>query len=131
MMRIPEEPREQVPSARAGVPVVYETALPYNLGRLDDRGPLALVAAGVLTVSRVIAVRLRARSIPGPSVTFLGHTQRRWLTLFFVSALAVQYGVAFGTPELAAGAGLLVMLAATAYAMRDALADPGWAGGYS
>ncbi|MGI5402463.1 hypothetical protein ACQEVG_24065 [Streptomyces sp. CA-135486] len=104
--------------------VVYDTALLYNLGRLDDRGLLALAAVGALTVSRVIAVRLPARSAPGPSVMFLGHALRHWLTLFFVSALAVRYGVAFGTPELAAGAGLLMALVAMAYAMRDAVADP-------
>jgi peptidoglycan biosynthesis protein MviN/MurJ (putative lipid II flippase) len=44
----------------------------------------------------------------------------RW-RCFFVPALAVRYGVNFGTPLVAAAAGGLIVLAAVWYAARDAL----------
>ncbi|MCZ7416998.1 hypothetical protein [Streptomyces sp. WMMC897] len=102
--------------------VVYDTALLYNLGRLDDRAPLALAAAVALALCRVAATRLPVRRSPGPAVMFAGHALRRWLVLFFVPALAVRYGVTFGTPMLAAVAGLAVAAAASLYALRDTLA---------
>ncbi|MGW1028841.1 hypothetical protein ACWD4J_35055 [Streptomyces sp. NPDC002577] len=99
--------------------VVYDTALLYNLGRLDDRLPLAVAALGALIVCRLIALRLPARHPPGPAISFVGHALRRWLSLFLVPALAVRYGVTFGTPQLAAGAGLLTATLASLYALRD------------
>jgi hypothetical protein len=73
-----------------------------------------------LAALRLLAARLPARRLPGPTVTFVGHALRRWLTLFFVPALAVRYAVTFGTtPELAAGAGLLVAATAIGFALRD------------
>ncbi|NVI89418.1 hypothetical protein [Actinomadura sp. BRA 177] len=48
----------------------------------------------------------------------------RWaLLLFFVPALAVRYGVNFGTPLIAVAAALVVFLAAAGCALREALAD--------
>ncbi|MGW7358054.1 hypothetical protein ACWGI0_15840 [Streptomyces sp. NPDC054802] len=104
--------------------VVYDTALLYNLGRLDDRLPLALAAAGVLVCLRTAASRLPTRSRPvAPALSFVVHALRRWLTLFFVPALAVRYGLLFGTPRLGLAAGGLSVLVACAQAWRDASAE--------
>ncbi|WP_316740105.1 hypothetical protein [Streptomyces sp. MK7] len=105
--------------------VVYDTALLYNLGRLDDRLPLALAAAGLLAALRGVAHRLREdRSAPGLAMSFVRHALSRWLALFFVPALAVRYGVVFGTPWLAAGAALVIGAAACLGAGRDTVAGP-------
>jgi hypothetical protein len=103
--------------------VVYDTALLYNLGRLGDRALLGLAAAAGLIAFRTAAALLPPRSSTGGAVAFVGHGLRRWLAFFFVPALAIRYGVVFGTPALAAGAGLLVAGAAGAYALRDTLAE--------
>ncbi|MFI6487458.1 hypothetical protein [Streptomyces sp. NPDC050564] len=100
--------------------VVYDTALLYNLGRLLERTPLALKGVGALGVLRLTVARLPARPPePGPAVSLVGQAVRRWLALFFVPALAIRYGVTFGTPALAAGAGLSTMAVAGLYALRD------------
>jgi hypothetical protein len=84
--------------------VVYDTALLYNLGRLEDRLPFTLAAFGALVVLRRVAGRLRGdRSSAGPALSFVRHALRSWLALFFVPALAVRYGVMFGTAQVAAG----------------------------
>lgn len=101
--------------------VAYDTVLLYNLGRLDDRAALALAAAAALAVFRRAAALLPPRPSAGAAVTFTGHALRRWLTYFFVPALAVRYGVTFGTPLLAATAGLSVAALAGAHAVRDTL----------
>jgi hypothetical protein len=104
--------------------VVYDTALLYNLGRLDDRLPLALAAAGVLVCLRTAASRLPTRSGPvAPALSFVVHALRRWLTLFFVPALAVRYGLLFGTPRLGLAAGGLSALVVCAQAWRDVSAE--------
>jgi hypothetical protein len=104
---------------------VYDTALLYNLGRFADRAPIAAAAAITLTALRLTAARLlHRRPAAGPAVTFAGHALRRWMALFFVPALAVRYGVNFGTPELAALAGLLVWAAGCGHALRDTLTEP-------
>jgi hypothetical protein len=104
--------------------VVYDTALLYNLGRLDDRMPLALAAAGVLVCLRLAASRPGpVRSTPAPALSFVTHALRRWLTLFFVPALAVRYGLLFGTPRLSLAAGALTVTVACAQAGRDVLAE--------
>ncbi|WP_369248752.1 hypothetical protein [Streptomyces sp. R41] len=101
--------------------VVYDTALLYNLGRLPERTPLALAGVGALGVLRPAAARLPAHLPgPGPAVTLVGQAVYRWLALFFVPALAIRYGVTFGTPALAAGAGSLTLAVAGLYALRDA-----------
>ncbi|WP_286250729.1 hypothetical protein [Streptomyces graminofaciens] len=103
--------------------VVYDTALLYNLGRLDRRLPLALAAAGALLVLRRVAARLSEPSTPGLTLSFVRHALQYWLALFFVPALAVRYGVVFGTPQLAAGAGLLTAATACVLAARDSSAE--------
>ncbi|MGV9344259.1 hypothetical protein ACWDSD_05490 [Streptomyces spiralis] len=103
--------------------VVYDTALLYNLGRLDDRLPVALAAAGLLAGLRGVAHRLRDDgAAPGLAMSFVRHLLFRWLALFFVPALAVRYGVMFGTPWPAAGAALVISTAACLGAGRDTVA---------
>ncbi|MFF3321500.1 hypothetical protein [Streptomyces sp. NPDC002889] len=104
--------------------VVYDTALLYNLGRLDDRLPLALAAAAVLLCLRTAASHLPTRSRPAaPNLSFVVHALRRWLALFFVPALAVRYGLLFGTPQLGLAAGALSAAVACGLAGRDVLAE--------
>jgi hypothetical protein len=104
--------------------VVYDTALLYSLGRLPERLPLALAAAVLLLGLRRVASRLEGRPARGGlTLAFLQHVLRYWLCLFFVPALAVRYGVLFGTPQLAAGAGLVVAATACALAAREVLAE--------
>ncbi|MFE1880372.1 hypothetical protein [Streptomyces diastatochromogenes] len=104
--------------------VVYDTALLYNLGRLPERLPLALAASVLLLGLRRVASRLQGRPARrGPTLAFLQHALRHWLSLFFVPALAVRYGVLFGTPQLATGVGLVTVATACALAARDVLAE--------
>ncbi|MFD7442332.1 hypothetical protein [Streptomyces sp. NPDC059909] len=98
--------------------LVYDTLLLYNLGKVDRNAPYAAGALLVLFLARRAAGRLRGRPVPGGAVAVVGEGLRRWLVLFFVPALPVRYGVAFGTPALAALAGLLILLVAAAYALR-------------
>lgn len=104
--------------------VVYDTALLYSLGRLPERLPLALAAAVLLLGLRRVASRLQGRPARrGLTLAFLQHALRYWLSLFFVPALAVRYGVLFGTPQLAAGVALATAATACASAARDVLAE--------
>ncbi|MEU4037173.1 hypothetical protein [Streptomyces collinus] len=103
--------------------VVYDTALLYNLGRLGERLPVAAVALVALAGLRRAASRLREPAAPGPTLAFARQALRHWLVLFFLPALAIRYGVMFGTPQLSAAAGLLVAVTATALAWRDAAVD--------
>ena len=99
---------------------IYDTALLYNLGRLPGRLPDMLVALGVLAGARLLSVRLSdPQAGTGGGVRLILHGLGWALTLFFVPALPVRYGVNFGTPVLAAAAGLLVMAIAVA-AVRPA-----------
>ncbi|WP_432043859.1 hypothetical protein [Streptomyces cadmiisoli] len=97
--------------------VVYNTALLYNLGRLDDRLPFALAAAAALLGLRAAASRLPGRS--APTLSFMVHAIRHWLLLFFVPALAIRYGLLFGTPRLALSAAALTAVAACVRAARE------------
>ncbi|MEV0171098.1 hypothetical protein AB0I00_08210 [Streptomyces sp. NPDC050803] len=99
--------------------VVYDTALLYSLGRLDDRMPLALVAAAALLGLRVAASRLPDRS--APTLSFVVDALRLWLTLFFVPALAIRYGLLFGTSWLALAAGALTAAVACVRTVRERL----------
>ncbi|UXY29488.1 hypothetical protein [Streptomyces sp. HUAS TT20] len=99
--------------------VVYDTALLYNLGRLGERLPMTASAVGVLIVLRRLAARLAEPSTPGPTLAFVRHTLGNWLALFFLPALAVRYGVMFGTPQLVAASGLLMVVTAVGLAWRD------------
>jgi hypothetical protein len=58
-----------------------------------------------------------------PALSFVVHALPRWLTLFFVPALAVRYGLLFGTPRLGLAAGGLSALVACAQAWRDVSAE--------
>lgn len=115
---------------------VYETALLYNLGRLDEVAPGAAVALLVLVAARWAAARgTGGTARAGGAVAFVGHGVWWFLALFWVPALAVRYGVTFGTPLLAAVAGLALLLAAAVLALRDVRAEAeeagrpvGWAG---
>ncbi|UGY93256.1 hypothetical protein [Streptomyces gobiensis] len=98
---------------------VYETALLYNLGKLGDSWPGAVIALGVLAAARLAAGRVRKPARAGTAVAVVGYGLRRWLALFFVPALAIRYGVTFGTPVLAAGAGCLIAVVAVMLAVRD------------
>lgn len=103
--------------------VAYDTVLLYNLGRLGSRLPAGLAALAALGALRLVAARLPARPSRGPTVVFLRHALGRWLTLFFVPALAVRYGVNFGTPTLSVAVGLLLLpVVAVVLAARDTLA---------
>ncbi|MBD0673385.1 hypothetical protein [Streptomyces sp. CBMA156] len=95
--------------------VLYDTVLLYNLARIGDRLPSAAAALAVLVATR--AVPARAPRPPGPHTAALAGTIGRALALFLVPALAIRYAQTFGTPELAALAGLLVVGAAV---RRDA-----------
>ncbi|MFJ6616106.1 hypothetical protein ACIQOW_00785 [Kitasatospora sp. NPDC091335] len=90
--------------------VLYDTVLLYNLARIGDRLPSAAAALAVLVATR--AVPARAPRPPGPRTAALAGTIGRALALFLVPALAIRYAQTFGTPELAALAGLLVVGAA-------------------
>lgn len=92
--------------------VVYDGALLYNLGHVVDALPGALVALLALGAARFSGVLLPASAVPGAAVTAVAFGLRWSLALFMVPALAVRYGVTFGTPLLAALAGLAVVVAA-------------------
>ncbi|MFF0409612.1 hypothetical protein ACFYUY_04140 [Kitasatospora sp. NPDC004745] len=89
--------------------VLYDTVLLYNLGRLGGHLPGALAAVAALAVTAALP---RSAQEPGPRVAALTATTGRALALFLVPALAIRYGASFGTPRLAAAAGLLVAAAA-------------------
>jgi hypothetical protein len=99
---------------------VYDTALLYNLAHVRDRLYGAAIALAVLLSARLMAERLPAYGV-GAGVSAITVGLRWSLALFFVPALAVRYGVNFGTPLVAAAAGGLIVLAAVWYAARDAL----------
>ncbi len=107
-------------SLGALVLVVYDTALLYNLGRLGDRLPLAASALGALLALRAVAARLPAAG-PAPTLTFVVHALRQWLTLFFVPALPIRYGLLFGTSPLVLAAGALTAVVACVRAGRETL----------
>ncbi|MEU9045901.1 MULTISPECIES: hypothetical protein [unclassified Kitasatospora] len=111
--------------------VLYDTALLYNLARIGGHLLSAAVALTVLVGTRLAdsrlaatrhtAARLAARSVTPPAAprtATLTETIGRALTLFLVPALAIRYAETFGTPQLAALAGLLVIGSA---ARRDTL----------
>ncbi|GAA2749892.1 hypothetical protein [Kitasatospora cinereorecta] len=98
---------------------VYDTALLYNLGRLPGRLPGAVAAVAVLAATALLRRRIPSAtgSAAQPATRLLADGLRRSLVLFFAPALAIRYGVNFGTPLLAAAAGLLVLLAAAVPAL--------------
>jgi hypothetical protein len=103
---------------------VYDTALLYNLGHLSGRLPGAAIAACVLVGARWFSVRTGPGQA-GAALSSIAGGLRWALLLFFVPALAVRYGVNFGTPLIAGAAGLLICLVAAACALRDTLSGLG------
>ncbi|MER7755720.1 hypothetical protein [Kitasatospora sp. NPDC097643] len=108
--------------------VLYDTVLLYNLARLGDH----LVEAG-LAVAALVATRLapQGRGSTGPYTAALADTLGRALALFLVPALAIRYGVDFGTPQLAAAAGLVVLAPAARPLRLLPVAAAGAAVGYA
>jgi hypothetical protein len=100
--------------------VVYDTALLYNLAHVGDRLYGAATALVVLLAARLIANRLPVYAV-GTGVSTIDMGLRWSLALFFVPALAVRYGVNFGTPLLATAAGGVIVLAAAFHAAWDGL----------
>lgn len=101
---------------------VYDTALLYNLGHLDGRLPGVAVALCVLVAARWASSRLRQDGDADVALSSIAGGLGWALVLFFVPALAIRYGVNYGTPIVAALAGLAVCLAAAACALREGLA---------
>ena len=108
--------------------VVYDTALLSNLGRLGVELPVASVALLVLTAARY-AERFVPVRTPGRGLDSIARSFGWLLTLFFVPALPIRYGLGFGTAYASAlGALTLVAVAVTA-GVREAFAQtPGRAG---
>ena len=108
--------------------VVYDTALLYNLGHLDEQLPFAGVAVLVAVAARAAARRVPDRP-PGPGVGSIAAATGWLLVLFMVPALPIRYGLGFGTPWLSvAGAALLVAVAAE-LGRREAFARAAVPGG--
>ncbi|MFI0374390.1 hypothetical protein ACH35V_41580 [Actinomadura sp. 1N219] len=101
---------------------VYDTALLYNLGHLDGRLPGAAVALCVLVAARLVSPRLSHGEDADIALSSIAGGLRWALVLFFVPALAIRYGVNFGTPIVAVLAALIVCLTAAACALREELA---------
>ncbi|MFE2916309.1 hypothetical protein [Kitasatospora indigofera] len=98
---------------------LYDTVLLYNLGRIGAELPAAAGSVAVLVaVRRARAALPAARPPAGPAVSVIEAVLRRGLVLFLVPALAVRYGTGFGTPAVALGGGLLVLLVAVLPALR-------------
>jgi hypothetical protein len=101
---------------------IYDTAMLYSLGRVGSHLPGAAAAGGVLVVARVAATRLRRRRLDRPTgagLDTLGTGLSWWLALFLVPALAIRYELGFGSPAVAAGAGVLVIVVAVVAALRE------------
>lgn len=92
--------------------VVYDSALLYNLGHAARALPGALVALLALGTARISGALLPASAVPGVAITTVAFGLRWSFALFMVPALAIRYGVAFGTPLLATLAGLASLVAA-------------------
>lgn len=103
---------------------VYDTALLYNLAHLGGRLPGALVALCVLLAARMASSRL-PEGEPGIALSSVTGGLRWALLLFFVPALAVRYGVNFGTPLIAVAAALAILVVAAVRALRETLSGVG------
>lgn len=98
---------------------LYNTVLLYNLGLLGGYLPTAGAALLALAATRLLADGRLPRHRPGPAVGLLVTGLGWFLTLFLVPALAVRYGVDFGSPVLALVAGAVTVLAAVVFAVRE------------
>ncbi|MCX5213043.1 hypothetical protein OG689_27870 [Kitasatospora sp. NBC_00240] len=101
---------------------LYDTVLLYNLSRIGAELPTAAGAVAVLAAVQRARAALPAAGPPaGRTVPVIATVLRRSLLLFLVPALAVRYGTAFGTPAVAVGGGVLVLLAAAPPALLPVL----------
>ena len=101
---------------------VYDTALLYNLGHLGARLPVTAAALAVLATARVAAPLLPRRP-PGPGVESITRSFGAFLSLFFVPALPVRYGLlGWGTTYIAAAATLVLGTAAAVRGIADTFA---------
>jgi len=99
--------------------VLYNTVLLYNLGLLAENLPGAGAALLALVGARLITARRPAPHQPRPAMDLLLSSLSWFLVLFLVPALAIRYGVNFGSPALALVAGAVTVLAAGAFAVRE------------
>jgi hypothetical protein len=100
---------------------LYDSVLLYSMGRAGAYLPGAIAAGAVLAASRLVATQLRRRPAvpPGPGLDTLITGLSWWVALFLIPALAIRYELGFGSPLFAAAAGALVVVAATAAALRE------------
>ncbi|GAA4594739.1 hypothetical protein BJY16_001417 [Actinoplanes octamycinicus] len=91
------------------------TAGRLTAGRLTG----ARLTGARLTGTRLTGTRLTAAPPPGPGLDLLVTGLSWWAALFLVPALAIRYELGFGSRLLAAGAGLLIIVVATATALHE------------
>jgi hypothetical protein len=113
--------------------VVYDSALLYNLGHVDNQLPLAVVAAALISTGRWIAGRDRT-SAATPAGRAIGMSLGWLLVVAMVPAMPVRYGLNFGAPRLAVASAAVLAAVALGLGIRDAdvsigqLVVPGLAG---
>jgi hypothetical protein len=98
--------------------VVYETALLYNLATLSSHLAGATGGVVVLTAARFVDARTQAVAPSFGAVATAGSLLRWFVALFLVPALAIRYGVTFGSAASALAGALLIALAAAALTVR-------------
>ncbi len=101
--------------------VVYDTALLYNLGRLGTELPGAGVALLVLIAAR-FAERFVPAHAPGRGIDSVARSFGWLLTLFFLPALPIRYGLGFGTSYVSALGAFTLMAVAVMLGVREAFA---------
>jgi hypothetical protein len=101
--------------------VVYDTALLYNLGHLAAELPGAAVALIVLVAAR-FAVRLVPAGVPGRGIESIARSFRHLLTLFFLPALPIRYGLGFGAAYASALGAFTLVAFAMVLGVREAFA---------
>jgi hypothetical protein len=102
--------------------VVYDTALLYNLGHLDEQLPMAGAGLALLVASRM-AARFLPAGRPGQGIESTARSFGWFLVAFFVAALPIRYGLGFGTAPLSALAGLAIVTVAIRRGVKDAFAE--------
>lgn len=96
----------------------YDTVLLYNLADLPGHLPGIAVAAAVLGIARLVHARGHPRA-PGAAINAIENVFAAFVVAFFVPALAIRYAITFGTPALAAAAGLGLALTAVVVGLRS------------
>jgi hypothetical protein len=99
--------------------VVYDTALLYNLGRLGAELPGAAVALLVLIGARFAERFVPARA-PGRGIDSIARSFGWLLTLFFLPALPIRYGLGFGTAYVSALGAFALVVVAVILGVREA-----------